>query len=101
VAERALVLNRITGRIMDNLELLAVAETWDNAKSIGVTLAADIPPAADHFRYLAGAIDAGDGSLSQIDDGTTAYRYQEPLASKAKSSKVATTLFPCHNCSNP
>jgi Aldehyde dehydrogenase family len=29
VADRAPVLNRIADRIMDNLELLAVAETWD------------------------------------------------------------------------
>jgi aldehyde dehydrogenase len=79
VADRALVLNRIADRIMDNLELLAVAETWDNGKPIRETLAADIPLAADHFRYFAGAIRAQEGSLSQIDDDTTAYHYHEPL----------------------
>jgi aldehyde dehydrogenase len=79
VAERALILNRIADRIMDNLELLAVAETWDNGKPIRETLAADIPLAADHFRYFAGAIRAQEGSLSQIDDDTTAYHYHEPL----------------------
>jgi aldehyde dehydrogenase len=78
-ADRALVLNRIADRIMDNLELLAVAETWDNGKPIRETLAADIPLAADHFRYFAGAIRAQEGSLSQIDDDTTAYHYHEPL----------------------
>ncbi|MDN6300361.1 MAG: aldehyde dehydrogenase family protein, partial [Micrococcaceae bacterium] len=31
-AERAGVLNRIADRIEENLEMLAVAETWDNGK---------------------------------------------------------------------
>jgi aldehyde dehydrogenase len=78
-ADRALVLNRIADRIMDNLELLAVAETWDNGKPIRETLNADIPLSADHFRYFAGAIRAQEGGLSQIDDDTTAYHYNEPL----------------------
>ena len=38
-----------------NLEMLAVAETWDNGKPVRETLAADIPLAIDHFRYFAGA----------------------------------------------
>jgi len=79
VADRALVLNRIADRIMDNLEMLAVAETWDNGKPIRETLNADILLAADHFRYFAGAIRAQEGSLSQIDEDTTAYHFHEPL----------------------
>ncbi|MBD8044415.1 aldehyde dehydrogenase family protein [Arthrobacter sp. Sa2BUA2] len=79
VAERANILNRIADRIEDNLELLAVAETWDNGKPVRETLAADMPLAVDHFRYFAGAIRAQEGSLSQLDDNTTAYHYHEPL----------------------
>ena len=45
-----------------NLELLALAETWDNGKPIRETTAADIPLAIDHFRYFAGAIRAQEGS---------------------------------------
>ena len=45
-------------RLEENLELLAVAETWDNGKPIRETLAADIPLAIDHFRYFAGCIRA-------------------------------------------
>src|SRR5450759_2299752 len=78
-ADRALILNRIADRMMDNLEMLAVAETWDNGKAIRETLNADIPLAADHFRYFAGAIRAQEGGVSQIDDDTTAYHYHEPL----------------------
>jgi aldehyde dehydrogenase len=62
-----------------NLERLAVAETWENGKPIRETLAADIPLAIDHFRYFAGAIRAQEGALSQIDDDTVAYHFQEPL----------------------
>ncbi|MBT1002517.1 aldehyde dehydrogenase family protein [Paenarthrobacter sp. DKR-5] len=79
VAERALILNRIADRIEENLEMLAVAETWDNGKPIRETLAADLPLAVDHFRYFAGAIRAQEGGISQIDDDTTAYHFHEPL----------------------
>jgi aldehyde dehydrogenase len=52
-AERAKVLNAIAQAIEDNLEMLAVAESWENGKPVRETLAADIPLAADHFRYFA------------------------------------------------
>ncbi|GAA1997184.1 aldehyde dehydrogenase family protein [Nocardiopsis rhodophaea] len=78
-AERAKVLNRVADRIEQNLERLAVAETWENGKPVREALGADIPMAADHFRYFAGAIRAQEGTLSQIDDDTTAYHFHEPL----------------------
>lgn len=78
-AERALVLHRIADRMEENLEALAVAETWDNGKAIREPLAADVPLAIDHFRYFAGAIRAQEGALSQIDEDTVAYHFHEPL----------------------
>lgn len=78
-AERANILNKIADRIEENIDLLAVAETWDNGKAVRETLAADIPLAIDHFRYFAGAIRAQEGSISQIDDETVAYHFHEPL----------------------
>ncbi|MFI5709941.1 aldehyde dehydrogenase [Kribbella sp. NPDC051620] len=78
-AERANILNKIADRIEDNLELLAVAETWDNGKAVRETLAADMPLAVDHFRYFAGALRAQEGSISQVDDDTVAYHFHEPL----------------------
>jgi aldehyde dehydrogenase len=78
-AERASVLNRIADRIEQNLEAIAVAESWDNGKPVRETLAADIPLAIDHFRYFAGAIRAQEGGLSQIDADTVAYHFHEPL----------------------
>jgi aldehyde dehydrogenase len=78
-AERAVILNKIADRMEANLELLAVAETWDNGKPVRETLAADMPLAIDHFRYFAGAIRAQEGGLSQIDEDTVAYHFHEPL----------------------
>jgi aldehyde dehydrogenase len=78
-AERANILNRIADRMEQNLEKLAVIETWDNGKPIRETLAADIPLAIDHFRYFAGCIRAEEGSLAELDDNTVAYHFPEPL----------------------
>jgi aldehyde dehydrogenase len=79
VAERALMLNRIADRMEQNLDKLALAETWDNGKPIRETTAADIPLAIDHFRYFAGAVRAQEGALSEIDADTVAYHFHEPL----------------------
>ncbi|MFD0619580.1 aldehyde dehydrogenase [Paenibacillus sp. GCM10027629] len=79
VQERSVILNKIADRIEANLEMLAVAETWDNGKPIRETLNADLPLAIDHFRYFAGCIRAQEGSLSQLDDNTVAYHFNEPL----------------------
>jgi aldehyde dehydrogenase len=79
ITERSNVLLRIADRIEANLEMLAVAETWDNGKPVRETLAADLPLAVDHFRYFAGAVRAQEGSISQIDDDTVAYHFHEPL----------------------
>jgi aldehyde dehydrogenase len=79
VTERAIILNKIADRIEQNLELLAVVETWDNGKPVRETLAADLPLTVDHFRYFAGCIRAQEGSLSQLDDDTVAYHFHEPL----------------------
>ncbi|ANU27217.1 aldehyde dehydrogenase [Planococcus versutus] len=79
VTERANALLKIADRMEQNLEMLAVAETWDNGKAVRETLNADLPLAIDHFRYFAGAIRAQEGSLSQIDDDTVAYHFHEPL----------------------
>ncbi len=79
LTERARVLNAIADRIDANREILAVAESWDNGKPVRETLAADIPLAADHFRYFAGATRALEGSSSEIDHDTVAYHFHEPL----------------------
>ncbi|MDF0725705.1 aldehyde dehydrogenase family protein [Cytobacillus sp. S13-E01] len=79
VAIRANILNKIADRMEENLEMLANAETWDNGKPIRETLAADLPLAIDHFRYFAGCIRSQEGSLSEIDNDTIAYHFQEPL----------------------
>ncbi len=79
VQERAAVLLRIADRIEQNLEVLAVTETWDNGKPVRETLNADVPLSADHFRYFAGCIRAQEGSAAEINDSTVAYHFHEPL----------------------
>ena len=77
--ERSNLLLKIADRLEENLETLAVAETWENGKPVRETLAADIPLAIDHFRYFAGCIRAQEGGISEIDHDTVAYHFHEPL----------------------
>lgn len=79
VQERSHILLKIADRIEQNLELLAVTETWDNGKPVRETLNADIPLAADHFRYFAGCLRAQEGTAAEINDTTAAYHFHEPL----------------------
>jgi len=77
--ERSKVLNAVADAIDENLEMLAVAESWENGKPVRETLAADIPLAADHFRYFADVIRGEEGRISEIDKDTVAYHFSEPL----------------------
>jgi aldehyde dehydrogenase len=79
VTERSNLLLKIADRIEENLEMLAVSETWDNGKAVRETLNADVPLCADHFRYYAGCIRAQEGTMGEIDDDTVAYHFHEPL----------------------
>src|SRR6478672_517678 len=78
-ADRARVLHKIADRIEENLDRLAIAETWDNGKPIRETTFADIPLAIDHFRYFASCIRAQEGSIGELDGTTVAYHFHEPL----------------------
>jgi len=79
VTERSNMLLKIADRIEENLETLAVAETWDNGKAVRETLAADIPLAVDHFRYFAGCLRAQEGAMAELDGTTVSYHVHEPL----------------------
>ena len=77
--ERSNILLKIADRIEQNLEMLAVAETWDNGKAVRETLNADIPLAVDHFRYFAGCLRSQEGTAADIDANTVSYHFHEPL----------------------
>ncbi len=79
VTDRSNILLKIADRLEQNIEQLAIAETWDNGKAVRETLAADVPLAVDHFRYFAGCIRAQEGSIGEIDENTVAYHFHEPL----------------------
>jgi len=78
-AQRAAVLNKIADAIDEHREMLAVTESWENGKPVRETLAADIPLAADHFRYFAAAIRSEESEISEIDKDLIAYHFKEPL----------------------
>ncbi|MDU5109684.1 MAG: aldehyde dehydrogenase family protein [Clostridium sp.] len=78
-AERAIILNKIADIIDNNAEYLATIETMDNGKPIRETTGADIPLAADHFRYFAGVIRADEGVASNIDENTLNLILREPI----------------------
>jgi aldehyde dehydrogenase len=77
--ERAAVLNKIADVIEANMEMLAVAESWENGKPVRETLNADLPLVVDHFRYFAAAIRAEEGRSTVIDNDLVAYHFREPL----------------------
>ena len=79
LADRAKVLNKIADVMEANLEMLAVAESWENGKPVRETLNADLPLAIDHFRYFAGATRSLQSSITEIDKDTVAYHFHEPL----------------------
>jgi len=79
VTERSNILLKIADRLEQNLEKLAVIETWGNGKPIRETLAADIPLLVDHFRYFGGVIRAEESGMAELDSNTVSYHIQEPL----------------------
>ncbi|WP_372602936.1 aldehyde dehydrogenase [Actibacterium sp.] len=79
VTDRANMLMKIAQVMEDNIETIALAETWDNGKPIRETMAADLPLAIDHFRYFASCVRAQEGTMGELDDDTVAYHFHEPL----------------------
>lgn len=75
ITERSNILLKIADRMEENLEMLAVAETWDNGKAVRETLNADVPLGVDHFRYYAGCIRAQEGTMGEIDETTVSYQF--------------------------
>jgi len=78
-AKRSQILLKIADRLEENLEKLALSETWDNGKPIRESLHADLPLAIDHFRYFAGVIRGEEGGLSEIDRNTLSMHIKEPI----------------------
>ena len=77
--ERSNIMFKIAARIEENLETLALVESWDNGKAIRETMAADLPLAIDHFRYFGSVIRAEAGQVADIDAGTVSMEVHEPL----------------------
>ncbi len=78
-AERQALLLKIADIIDENREFLATVETMDNGKPIRETMGADLPLAADHFRYFAAAIRAHEGNATMLDQNTLNIILREPI----------------------
>lgn len=79
VTERCAVLNKIADAMEANLEMLAIAECWDNGKAVRETINADLPLAIDHFRYFASVIRSETGSISDLGGELVSQEVHEPL----------------------
>ena len=77
--ERQQVLTAIADLIDANKEHLATVETLDNGKPIRETMAADVPFAADHFRYFGGLLRGREGSATMLDENTLSLILREPI----------------------
>ncbi|MDR1216311.1 MAG: aldehyde dehydrogenase family protein [Treponema sp.] len=78
-SERAKLLTKIGDIINQHKEELATIETMDNGKPIRETTTIDIPFAAEHFYYFAGAILSEEGSASMLDEKTLSLILREPI----------------------
>jgi aldehyde dehydrogenase len=79
VTERSNLMFKIADRIEENLEKLALVETWDNGKAIRESMAADLPLAVDHFRYFGSVIRGEAGEVADVDANTVSMEIHEPL----------------------
>jgi len=79
VGDRSSILMKIADRMEQNLEMLAMAETWDNGKAVRECLAADLPLAIDHYRYFAGVIRGEADDIADLGGGTVSMEIKEPL----------------------
>lgn len=77
--QRADLLLKIADIIDANREHLAMLESLDNGKPLRETIAIDVPLAADHFRYFAGAIRTEEGQAVMLDNNTLSLTLREPI----------------------
>lgn len=78
-AQRADILLKIADAIDANKDRLAMVESLDNGKPIRETTNIDVPMAADHFRYFAGAVRTEEGSAVMLDGNTLSLILREPI----------------------
>ena len=77
--ERQKILLKIADVIDANADHLALVESLDNGKPLRETKGVDVPLAADHFRYFAGAVRTEEGSVAMLDDNTMSLVLHEPI----------------------
>ena len=76
---RSNLLLKIADAIDENRDRLAMIESLNNGKPIRETMTIDVPFAADHFRYFAGAVRTEEGSAVMLDENTLSLILREPI----------------------
>src|SRR4051812_22874334 len=78
-SQRGRIIWKIGDLLAENVEEFAELETLDNGKPISVSRVADVPLAADLFRYMAGWATKIEGSTIPIAGPFLAYTRREPI----------------------
>lgn len=73
------ILNRIADLIIENLEVLALAETNDNGKPLWLSRKVDIPRASANFRFFATGIMHFAAESHSMEDRAVNYTLRQPL----------------------
>ncbi len=76
---RFVILNKIAGLIDENLDVLALAETIDNGKPIGLSKKMDIPRASSNFRFFATGIMHFANESHAMEDKAINYTLRQPV----------------------
>ena len=77
--ERFEILNRIASLIDENLDELALAETTDNGKPLGLSKRVDIPRASANFRFFATGIMHFASESHVMEDKAVNYTLRQPI----------------------
>ena len=79
IEERHDVLMRISNKITDDLEELALAESIDNGKPLSSAKAVDIPRASSNFKFFANAITQFSSESHEMNGKAINYTLRKPL----------------------
>ncbi|MBY0356766.1 MAG: aldehyde dehydrogenase [Candidatus Obscuribacterales bacterium] len=81
--DRCAVLKKIGDLILENVDLLALAETKDTGKPISESRNGDIPRAAQNFHFYAGYAQSLSEDCFTIDENERHFVFREPLGVSA------------------
>ena len=79
IEQRSKILMRIASLIEENIDRLAMAESIDNGKTVGLATMIDIPRAASNFHFYATAIHHYAAGAHAMTDKAINYTLRDPI----------------------